>query len=385
MPLYPAGSNLTCQNEAMNLPIRPNVLGMQAYVPGKPIEEVKRELGLDRVIKLASNENPLGPSPKAVAAIQRAAERLNIYPDGASFELKKAISAKFGIPAANVMVGNGSDELIHLLSLVLLGPGDDMIMGHPGFARYPAGAQLVEATVTCVPMDANMRHDLPAIARSATERTKLIFIANPNNPTGTIVRKAEFDQLLKDLPKTTVVVLDEAYADFTEGVDDFPDSIPYVLEGRNVVGLRTFSKSHGLAGVRLGYGFAAEPLIDALHRSREPFNVNSLAQVAGIAALEDDDHLQKTLVNNRRGLERLAGAFREAGCHPFESFANFVFADLGRPARPIFEALVKRGVITRSGDLLGLPTALRVTVGTPEEIEIFVQEFKAVMAPAGAR
>lgn len=369
----------------MNLPIRPNVLGMTPYVPGKPIEEVKRELGLDRVIKLASNENPLGPSPKAVAAVKAAAERMHLYPDGASFELKSAISRKFGVPAANIFMGNGSDELIHLLNLILLAPGDEMLMGDPGFARYPAGAHLVEATVTTIPMDKDMRHDLPAFARAATERTKLIFIANPNNPTGTIVHKAEVDQLLADLPKSTVVVLDEAYADFTVGVDDFPNSVPYVLEGRSVVGLRTFSKSHGLAGVRLGYGFAPEALVDAFHRAREPFNVSSLAQVAGIAALDDDEHLHKTVENNRRGLERLAGAFRAAGCNPFESYANFVFADLGRPARPVFQALLQRGVITRPGDLLGLPTALRVTVGTPEEIEIFVQEFEAAMAPAGAR
>src|SRR5579871_6643243 len=175
---------------------------MTPYVTGKPIEEVKRELGLTRVIKLASNENPLGPAP-------------------------------------NIFVGNGSDELIHLLSLLLLAPGDEMLMGEPGFARYPAGAHLVEATVTRIPMNSEMRHDLPAFARAATERTKLIFIANPNNPTGTIVRKAEVDRLLADIPDTTVVVLDEAYADFTVGVNDFPDSIPYVLEGRNVVGLRT--------------------------------------------------------------------------------------------------------------------------------------------------
>ncbi|MHB8634841.1 MAG: histidinol-phosphate transaminase [Fimbriimonadaceae bacterium] len=369
----------------MSLPIRPNVLGMTPYVPGKPIEEVQRELGLDRVVKLASNENPLGPSPKALAAVKRAAERMHVYPDGASFDLKEAISSKFDVPAGNIIIGNGSDELIHLLSLILLGPGDEMLMGEPGFARYPAGAHLVEATVTTIPMDKDMRHDLPAFARAATERTKLLFIANPNNPTGTIVRKSEVDRLLVDIPESAVVVLDEAYADFTVGVDDFPNSRPYVLEGRNVVGLRTFSKSHGLAGIRLGYGFAPEPLVDAFHRAREPFNVNSLAQAAGIAALDDDEHLHRTVENNQKGLERLAQAFRDAGCKPFESYANFVFADLGRAARPIYEALLRRGVITRPGDLLGLPTALRVTVGTAEEIEVFVREFQAVMTPAGAR
>jgi histidinol-phosphate aminotransferase len=368
----------------MSLPIRANILAMNPYVPGKPVEEVKRELGLTRVIKLASNENPLGPSPKAVAAIRAAADQLHFYPDGASFELKAAISRKFGLPAENIMLGNGSDEIIHLLSLILLQKGDNLIMGTPGFARYPAGAHLVEAAVIGVPMDKDLRHDLTAIAKAATERTKLIFIANPNNPTGTIVRRGEVDGFLRDLPPQAVVVLDEAYADFTVGVDDFPNSIPYVKAGQNVVGLRTLSKSHGLAGIRIGFGFADAALVDAYHRAREPFNVNLLAQVAGIAALDDEDHVAATVANNQEGLDRLNAAFRAVGCHPFESYANFVLADLGRPARPIYDALLRRGVIVRPGDLLGTPNAIRVTVGTPEEVGTFIEEFHAVMALVGA-
>lgn len=368
----------------MILPIRPDVLGMKPYVPGKPIEEVKRELGLDQVIKLASNENPLGPSPKALEAVRHAAERMHIYPDGASRDLREAIATKFGLKLENILVGNGSDEIIHLLSLMVLEPEDNMIMGEPGFARYPAGAEIMGAAVIRIPMDSDMRHDLPAIARAANERTKIVFIANPNNPTGTIVRKPEFEALVAGLPSQTLVVLDEAYADFTVGVHDFPNSLHYVLEGRSVVGLRTFSKSHGLAGIRIGYGFASEEIVDAFHRIREPFNVNILAQAAGIAALGDDEHLRRTVENNRQGLKRLAKAFRDAGCHPFESFANFVFADIGRPARPVFQALLERGVITRPGDLLGLPTAIRVTVGTPKEIDVFVREFTAVMAKESA-
>ncbi len=359
---------------------------MQPYSPGKPIDEVKRELGLDRVVKLASNENPFGPSPKAVAAVKLAAEKMHIYPDGAAYDLKQALSAHLGIPASSLMVGNGSDELIHMIGLILLGSEEDeMIMGDPSFSRYDPAAQIGPSKLIKVPLDSNYRHDLPAMAKAATERTKLLWIANPNNPTGTIVRKSEVDQLLKDLPEQVVVVLDEAYYEFAEGQEDFPDAREYMLAGAPVIGLRTFSKAYGLAGIRLGYGFGPEAIIDAINRVREPFNVNGLAQLAGIAALSDDEHVKKTVENNRRGLEFLAGVFEKVGAKPCESFANFIYADLGRPARPVFQALLERGVITRPGDVLGNPTCLRVSVGTEEEMELFAAALEEVMAPVATR
>jgi len=368
------------------IPIRRNVLGMEPYSPGKPIDEVKRELGLDRVVKLASNENPFGPSPKAVEAVKAAAEKMHIYPDGAAFNLKQALSNKLGLPAANLMVGNGSDELIHMVGLILLGTEEDeMIMGNPSFSRYDPAAQIGPSKLIKVPLDADYRHDLPAMAKAANERTKLLWIANPNNPTGTIVRKAEVDKLLADLPEQVVVVLDEAYYEFAEGAEGFPNARDYVLEGRNVIGLRTFSKAYGLAGIRLGYGFGPEAIIDAINRVREPFNVNGLAQIAGVAALDDEAHVRKTVENNRRGLEFLAGAFERVGAKPCESFANFIYADLGRPARPVFQALLERGVITRPGDVLGNPTCLRVSVGTEEEMNIFVEELEKILSPVAAR
>ena len=369
----------------MALPIRPNVLRMTPYLPGKPVEEVKRELGLERVVKLASNENPLGPSPKAVEAVREAAGRMHVYPDGAAYALKAKLAAKFGLPQSQILVGNGSDELIHLLGLVLLGEGDEMMMGDPSFSRYDAAAHLAPARLVKVPLDADYRHDLAAMARAITPSTRLVWVANPNNPTGTVVRRREFDRFLADVPQEVVVVLDEAYFEFAQSLDDFPDSRDYLRSGRpNVVGLRTFSKAYGLAGIRVGYGFAPPALADAIERAREPFDVNALAQVAAVAALDDDEHLRRTVETNRRGLDALARVFREVGARPLESFANFVYADLGRPARPVFDALLRRGVITRSGDALGDPTCLRVSVGTDEEMTIFAEELRGVMAAVPA-
>lgn len=364
----------------MTPPIRPNVLRMQPYSPGKPIAEVKRELGLECIVKLASNENPLGPSPKAVAALKQAAEEAHIYPDASAHDFRRAASEKFGVPYEQVLVGNGSDELIHLLGMVFLEkPEDEIIVGYPSFVRYDAAAHLAGSKLISVPLDADYRHDLPAMLAAVTPNTKLMFIANPNNPTGTLVTKAEVDALLDQLPDHVTLVLDEAYFEFAADQSDFPNSADYIREGRNVVGLRTLSKTYGLAGIRLGYGFAPPVIADAINRAREPFNVNSLAQVAGVAALADDEHVKRTVENNRRGLERLAGVFEKLGAKPCPSFANFIFADLGQPARPVFQALLERGVIVRPGDVLGSPTCLRVSVGTEEEIEVFVEAIEDVM------
>ena len=360
--------------------IRTNVLHMEPYSPGKPISEVQRELGLEHVVKLASNENPLGPSPKAIAAVQRAAAHMHLYPDASGYEIRQAISHRFGIGDEHVLLGNGSDELIHLLGLLYLGdPGDQMIVGDPSFVRYDAAALLAPAELIKVPLDADFRHDLNAMAKAATEHTKLIFIANPNNPTGTIVRKPDFERFLADLPAQTTVVLDEAYYEFAADVADYPVSIDYVREGKPVIGLRTFSKTYGLAGIRIGYGFASVEVVDAYHRAREPFNVNALAQAAAIAALSDEDHIRATVENNRRGMARMVAALTELGATPCESFGNFVFADLHRPAQPVFRELLKRGVIVRSGDIFGTPTCIRVSVGTDDEVTAFVESIRAVM------
>ena len=356
-------------------PIRQNVLGMKPYPPGKPISEVKRELGLEKVVKLASNENPFGPAPKAIEAVQKAAFEMHHYPDGSVFELKQVLSAKYGVPTDQIMVGNGSDELIHLVGMVLLGsPDDEMIVGDPSFSRYDASAYLAPSKLIKVPLDSDFRHDLPAMARAVTESTKILWIANPNNPTGTIVRKPEVDRLLRDIPSSVLVVLDEAYFEFAEHEPGFPISTEYLAQGHNVLGLRTLSKIYGLAGIRIGFGFGLSYLVDAVHRAKEPFNVNSLAQVAAIAAFDDEDHLRKTIDNNRLGIQRLNRVFEELGCKPCESFGNFVYVDLGRPAKGLFDALLKEGVITRTGDVFGQPNCMRITVGTPEEMDFFVEK-----------
>jgi histidinol-phosphate aminotransferase len=233
--------------------IRSNVLRMEPYSPGKPISEVRRELGLDRIIKLASNENPFGPSPKAVAAVQEAAKTMHLYPDADAFDLKKAIADRYGIPAGQVLLGNGSDELIHMLGMLYLGsPEDEVVVGDPSFVRYDAAAFLAPSKLIKVPLDSDYRHDLPAMARAATNNAKLLFIANPNNPTGTIVRQAELISFLKDLPENVTTILDEAYFEFAQADPGYPDSVDLIRDGYRVIGLRTFSKTFGLAGIRLG-------------------------------------------------------------------------------------------------------------------------------------
>lgn len=359
--------------------IRPNVLGMTPYSPGKPIEEVQRELGLSHVIKMASNENPLGPSPKAVAALKQAAESLNLYPDAAAFSLREAISRKFGVDESHILLGNGSDELIGLLGQIFLTPGAEVVMGDPSFIRYDAAAQLTDSTLIKVPLDADLVHDLDAMADRFTERTRIVFVANPNNPTGTIVRRDAVDRLLERLPEGAILILDEAYIEFAQHEPGFPDGLDYVRAGKPVVALRTFSKAYGLAGIRVGYGFAAPEIVDAVHRARPPFNVNSLAQVAAIAALDDDEFIARTLEANRRGAEQIIDAFRAVGAKPTPTYANFVVGDLGVPAKPIFEALLRQGVIVRSGHVLGLPTSLRVSIGTELENEEFARALASAM------
>lgn len=360
----------------MSFSLRPHLAGMSPYSPGKPIDEVKRELGLTRVIKLASNENPLGPSPKAVEAVREAAAQLHLYPDASSYALKQAISACHGISPDHLMLGNGSDDLIHYLCQCFLeGPDTQMMMGDPSFVRYESGGQLADSQVIKVPLNSEWRHDVHAMAASLTPKTRLVFIANPNNPTGTMVSKQEVDWLLTQLPAGCVLILDEAYFEFAVGTPDFPDSLDYVKAGAPVVGLRTFSKAFGLAGIRVGWGVAPLAVIDAVDRIREPFNVNILAQSAAIAALGDPSHVAATVDLNKKGLARIEAACQSLGMSVVPSLANFACIDLGRPARPVFDALLRKGIITRCGDVLGMPHHLRVSVGTDEEMDAFLEAF----------
>ncbi|MBA4293565.1 histidinol-phosphate transaminase [bacterium] len=369
----------------MNDRLRANVLRMTPYTPGKPIDEVKRELGLTEVVKLASNENPLGPSPKAVEAVANAAKAMHLYPDAGGYDLKLAISETFGVGMDEVMIGNGSDELIHLLGLVFLEPGDNVVIGSPSFVRYDAAAELSDVELRRVPLDADWRHDLGAMATACDERTKLVFVANPHNPTGTVLTHSEVATFLDALPEGVVAVLDEAYFEYSAGLEDRLDAVSLIAGGLNVVVLRTFSKAYGLAGIRVGFGIASAAIIDAVNRAREPFNVNSLAQAAAIAALGDPDHLDESVRVNLDGLSRVSQAMREWGFETVPSRANFICVNVRRNGGEVFQALLREGVIVRSGVPLGMPEYIRVSIGTPAEMDAFLAAFERVVVGVGVK
>jgi len=361
------------------------VRSLRPYQPGKPIEEVKRELGITgEIVKLASNENPLGPSPKALVALADAASRLAQYPDGGCHDLRYAVAQQRGVSPDQLIFGNGSDEIIHLLGLTFLSPGDEVVVGDPTFVLYEAAATLAGATTVKVPLTRpDYRHNLEAMADAFTDRTRLVFVANPHNPTGTIVGKREVDQLLARLPTRALLVLDEAYGEYVYHLPDFPRADEYIAQGAPVIGLRTFSKMYGLAGLRVGYGLASPEIIRALNQPRSPFNVNLAAQAAAVAATSDDEFVQRGLEVNTRGLETLYGVFEKLGLPYIPSHANFVMADTLRPCRAVFDALLRKGVIVRTGDVFGMPTHIRVTVGTPSQIEKFAVALEEILPLIG--
>lgn len=362
--------------------VRQSVLKLRPYVPGKPIEEVKRELGLPSdfsIIKLASNENVLGPSPRAVEAMRAAAEQVWLYPDDTCYELKNALAAHWGLTPDYFIIGNGSDEVIHFLALAFLDKerGDEVIFGAPSFVQYKAAAMLADCAYHAVPLDGEMRHDLPAMKAAINERTRLVFVCNPNNPTGTSVSRAQFEEFLDDLPPHVIVVLDEAYAEYVDDAE-YPSALDY-LENHNVVGLRTFSKAYAIAGTRVGYGIARPALMRYLQQVRGPFNVNTVAQVAALAALDDQEHIARSVETNAQGRQQLQRAFREMGLRYVPSQANFVLVDIGIDAAGSFNGLLKRGVIVRTGTPFGLDSWLRVTVGTREMNERFISALREVL------
>jgi len=356
---------------------RPCVRQLTPYTPGKPIEEVQREFGLSDVVKLASNENPLGPSPKAVEAIRNAAAGVALYPDNDCYHLRRALSAKLGFPPGQILLGHGSDELIHNIGLAFISPGDEVMMCTGPFSQYEFTAKLMDGAPVYVPM-VEFRYDTKDMARRLTAKTRVIFIGNPNNPTGTIVTRSELAELLKAVPATSVLVMDEAYYEYAQGAD-YPDSLALVREGRRAIVLRTFSKIYGLAGLRIGYGVTTPELADALERVREPFNVSSVAQAAALASLEDDDQVKRTVALNAQSKEYLYREFERLGLRYTRSYANFVWVDLGRECRPIFTELLKWGVIVRTGDIFGAPTHVRVTTGLPEQNQRFVAALEEVL------
>jgi histidinol-phosphate aminotransferase len=342
-----------------------HILGIAPYEPGKPIEELERELGIHDAIKLASNENPHSPSERVQQAIAGALAQLNRYPDGSGFYLRQALAKRHGVMPDQVILGNGSNELIELIVRAFLRPGEEAVIPHPSFVVYPMIVQAAGGIRVVVTLK-DYRLDLEAMARAITPLTKLVFIANPNNPTATIVTAPEVEQFIGRIPPTVVVVFDEAYIEFAQG-PDFPDSLAYVRQGRKVFVLRTFSKASSLAGLRVGYGIADPDAVALVHRIRQPFNVNSLAQVAALAALEDDTHIRECLRMNEAGRHYLYDEFTSLGLKYVPSRANFILVDVGRSAHDIYQRLLREGVIVRPMTSFGMETALRITVGTPEE------------------
>ncbi len=347
------------------------------YPPGKPIEELEREYGIAGSIKLASNENALGPSPKAVTAIQAALAKIHRYPDGSGHYLKRAISDKLGVRMASIVLGNGSNELIELIIRTFLRPDDDVITSDPTFLVYRKMVQAVGAGNTVLPLR-NNKHDLTAMARAITGKTRLVFLDNPNNPMGTVVTKPDFESFLKDIPPDVIVVADEAYYDFITA-DDTLCGLDYLQSPYSVITLRTFSKAYGLAGLRIGFGVMKEEIADYINRVRQPFNVNSLAQAGALAALEDEDHLTKTKEMVRAGLAYLRSEIEALGYRCLETQTNFFLVDTNRDGRPVYEGLLRKGVIVRPMHSYGLPRYIRITVGLPAENDRFLKAFKEVM------
>lgn len=356
---------------------KPAVLTQPVYEPGKPIEYVARELGLDPqgIIKLASNENPFGPSPKALAAAQRALEHGELYPDGGCFELRQKLAARFELQPDQFVIGNGSNEIIELLGHCFVDTGDAVVMGAPAFVVYKLVTLLFGARPIEVPLR-DWRHDLAAIARAITPRTKLVYVCTPNNPTGTANTGAELMEFVRRLPDHVVAVIDEAYADFLENP---PDLRPLIREGRKLVCLRTFSKIYGLASLRIGYGYGSANLCALLNRVRQPFNVNAIAQAAALAALDDGDFAMQCARANRAGLTRLEEGCRSMGLEYVPSVANFMLIKVG-DGNAVFEALQRRGVIVRPVKSYGLPAWIRVTVGTPRQNERLLAELRQVIS-----
>jgi histidinol-phosphate aminotransferase len=351
---------------------------LPVYQPGRPVEEVARELGLslDGIIKLASNENSFGPSPLAVAAMQKALAGVNLYPDGNAFYLKQKLAEKLGVGPANLIPGNGSNEIIEFVGHALLAPGTDVIVSQYCFAVYPIVTALFGANLITVPAT-HYGHDLPAMLRAITPRTRIVFVANPNNPTGTLAPREEIIRFVNGVPDDVLLVMDEAYIDFC---DDPTDLVPLVRQGArpNLILMRTFSKIYGLAGLRIGYGIGHPEFIAALEKIRQPFNVNLLAQTAAMAALDDAEHIRRTRLNNFAGLKFFEQAFRDLKLEFISSAANFILVRVG-DGRKVFEALQKQGVIVRPMGGYQLPEWIRISVGTPRENERCLSAFKNVL------
>jgi len=354
----------------------PGVRGLEPYQPGKPIEELEREYGVRNAVKLASNENPLGPSPKALEAARAALAGVHRYPDGNGFVLKRALAERLGVGASQLTLGNGSNDVLELVARAFVTPGQEVVFSAHAFAVYPIVTRAVGATAVEVPAR-DWGHDLTAMRAAIGARTRLVFIANPNNPTGTWLKRDALESFLKDVPAHVIAVVDEAYFEYVHE-PDYPDALAWIGRLPNLVVTRTFSKIYGLAGLRAGYAVSDPAVADLLNRVRQPFNVNGIALVACAAALADDAHVERSVKLNRDGMRQLTEGFRRLGLDFIPSAGNFVCVDLGRAAAPVYERLLREGVIVRPVANYGMPDHLRVTVGLPQENERFIKALEKV-------
>jgi len=346
------------------------------YPPGKPIEEVEREYGIRDSIKIASNENPLGPSPKAVEAIRGVLSRLHRYPEGNCYYLREALAARLNVAESQLIFGNGSNEIIELIIRTFLQPGDEAVMSDQAFVVYRLIVQAAGGRSRALPLR-DFTHDVDAIAAAITPQTRVVFLANPNNPTGTIFFQRDWERFLSLVPPEVIIAMDEAYAEYVED-PEYPDSLAAMRAGRRMVILRTFSKIYGLAGLRVGYGIAPAELVDLMDRVRQPFNVNSLAQVGAIAALGDGEHVERSRTCNRSGMAWLRRECERLGLEVVPSWANFLLIRVGDGAR-VYDALLPQGVIVRPMKVYSFPEHVRVTVGTASENERFIAALENVL------
>jgi histidinol-phosphate aminotransferase len=357
----------------METTAHPHILNLLAYEPGKPVEELAREMGLNPsdIIKLASNENPLGPSPLALQAMRDTLERSHFYPDGGAWALRNAIAEKLGLERANVILGNGSNEIIEFIGHAFLKPGDEVVTAGHAFAVYSLMAQLFGAKTIEVP-DPGFTHDLDAMLAAITPRTRQVFIANPNNPTGTLVGQEAIDRFMARVPDHVLVIFDEAYYEF---LDTPPDVLRYIRENRNVVVMRTFSKIQGLANLRIGYGLAPARIAEVLQKTRQPFNANGIAQAGALAGLADEDHMRRTRELTHEGRAYLEAEFTAMGLTFVPSAANFVLVHVG-DGDAVFKTLLRRGLIVRAMRSYKLPAWIRVSVGTMEQNRAFIENLR---------
>jgi histidinol-phosphate aminotransferase len=357
----------------------PGVRALHPYLPGKPLAELEREYGIRNAVKLASNENPLGPAPAAIAAAQQELAGLARYPEGSGYRLTAALAKKHAVSTDAITLGNGSNDVLDMVARVFLGPGREAVFSEHAFAVYPIVVQATGASARIAAAQvANHGHDLDAMAALIGPDTRVVFVANPNNPTGTWLAEPPLRRFVAGLPEHVIVVIDEAYFEYVEQ-PDYPDTSRWLAECPNLVVTRTFSKAYGLAGLRVGYAVSAPGIADLLNRVRHPFNVNSVAQAAAVAALDDSAHLQAAIRLNRDGLRQLESGFEKLGLSWIASVGNFVALDTGQDAAAVYERLLQQGVIVRPVANYGLPHHLRVTVGLPEENERFLSAIERAL------